>query len=137
MNHSTTTPNRVEAGYIENCKTWECVACAIWEASGEAPPMFVPCFGCDFHHFISGGIRVGHLWGVGLCLWHHRRVPLDGWSEQAMRRHFGPSLMDGSRTFREAFGTDAELLRDQDLILESYGVAPPERPENKRGRVAA
>lgn len=137
MKHSTTTPTREEAAYIEACKTYECVACSIREQSPEKPPFFVPVFGCEFHHFVSAGIRVGHLWGCALCQWHHRRIPLGGWSFEAMRRHFGPSLLDGSKTFHAAFGSDADLLAAQDEILRTYGIEPPARPENRRWSHAA
>lgn len=73
--------------------------------------------GCDFHHFKSGNIRRGHAFGVGLCAYHHRGHPRDGYRSTEMRAYFGPSLMDGGKAFREAYGSDDELMALQDEIL--------------------
>lgn len=132
MKHSTAPMNAEEARYVEACKDGFCVACLIREASPDAPPFFVPAHGCDFHHFKSGNVRVGHLWGVGLCAWHHRGIPLEAWKPEHMRRHFGPSLMDGSRTFHATYGDDTALLERQDETLRDWGHEPPARPENRR-----
>lgn len=133
MKHSTGRMTCVESAYVEACKTWECVACSVREQSAECPPFFVPVLGaCEFHHLKSGNVRIGHLWGVALCQWHHRGVPIEGWRMEAMRRHFGPSLMDGSRTFHATYGSDAQLLEAQDNILRLYGSTPPVRPDNRR-----
>jgi hypothetical protein len=37
--------------------------------------------------------------------------------EEWFRIRFGPSLMDGSKLFREAYGTDSELLALQKRLL--------------------
>jgi hypothetical protein len=132
MKHSTGRMTVADSAYVEACKTWECVACSIREKSEDCPPFFVPFMGCDFHHFKSGNVRIGHLWGVGLCAWHHRGIGIEGWTPAAMRRHFGPSLMDGSQTFHKAYGYDPDLLEAQDAILALYGATPPQRPENRR-----
>lgn len=125
-----------ERAYVDACKWGNegaafCVACLIREEADDRPPFFVPQAAHEFHHFVRG-VRVGHLWGVGLCQHHHRGVPLDGWTSPAMRRHFGPSLMDGSKAFHAAYGSDAELLQRQDDELRDRGIDPPVRPENRR-----
>jgi hypothetical protein len=137
MNHSTGTSTKAEASYIEAIKNGFCIACLIWEQSDESPPMFVPQWGCDCHHLKSGNVRVGHFWSVGLCAYHHRGVPLEGWNPKHMRKHFGPSLMDGSRTFHDVYGSDADLLAAQDEALRDWGIEPPVRPENRRWSHAA
>lgn len=137
MKHSTTKPTREEAAYIEACKTGVCVACEAWGERIDCPPLFVAVWGCDFHHLLSGGVRIGHLWGVGLCGWHHdRRLDL-GFSHDFMRRNFGPSLRCGSKTFRVTYGSDAELLARQDESLRQRGIEPPVRPDNRRWSHAA
>ena len=93
------------------------MACMAWAESSEAPLGFVPVYGCDYHHLISGSRRRGHLFGIGLCPWHHRAVPNWGCIAPEMRKHYGPSLMDGSRTFHMAYGSDDELLGAQNLWL--------------------
>lgn len=117
MKHSTAKPTRAESERIEACKLGPCMACMAWTESGEAPLGFAPVVGCDYHHFLSGSRRRGHLYGCGLCAWHHRGIPNWGCTAPEMRAHYGPSLMDGSRTFHMAYGSDDELLGAQNLWL--------------------
>lgn len=90
------------------------------------------CGPVEFHHFTSGGIRVGHLWGVALGQWHHRGRVLDFTSHARMREHFGPALSEGSKPFHDAFGSDALLLEMQDELLRQHGLPVPSRPDNRR-----
>ncbi len=110
---STSKPDADEAARIVACKEGGCVACLIWQESGQAPAGFVPACGCDYHHLKSGNIRRGHMFGVGLCGWHHRALPSYGMTPSEMRTEFGPSLMDGSRTFAQVYGGDEALLERQ------------------------
>jgi hypothetical protein len=89
-------------------KAGRCVAC--WKRG-------MVTIGCDAHHLLSGGLRIGHEATVALCAWHHRAVPFDGETPPRMRMLYGPSLMDGSKTFRAAYGTDEELLQLQEQML--------------------
>lgn len=102
---------RVTAAQAErfgHIKAGRCVAC--WKRG-------MVTIGCDAHHLLSGGRRIGHEASVALCLWHHRGHPLPGVTPPQMRFQYGPSLMDGSKTFRAAYGTDAELLELQEQML--------------------
>lgn len=110
MRHSTGKPTREESDWIVACKEGPCIACEVWKGSGNAPNGWSPLYGCDFHHMKSGNLRRGHLFGIGLCAWHHRAVPDFDSSAPEMRRMAGPSLMDGSKLFRQTYGTDDELL---------------------------
>lgn len=70
----------------------------------------------DIHHLNANGHagqkRRGDEFTIGLCPWHHRgilppMIPV------------GPSLAKEPRRFREFFGSDAELLMEENrLILE-------------------
>lgn len=71
----------------------------------------------EVHHLLSGGRRIGHMATIGLCVWSHRGQIFWGQSHAEMREQYGPSLMDGSKLFRDAFGTDAELLNMQNQLL--------------------
>lgn len=98
------------------------MACAIRAGSEDAPPGFRPAWGCDYHHLLSGGRRRGHVYGVGLCLWHHRGRIADDWhsfgmTHKEMRDYYGPSLAEGSKPFHAAYGTDQDLLDKQDELL--------------------
>lgn len=107
---STGKPTAEEAAWIVAVKEGPCLACLI--RSGER------MIGCDAHHLLSGGIRIGHLATIGLCVWHHRGMPImDGHGADVCRKVFGPSLMDGSKLFRDAYGTDDELLQMQKEVL--------------------
>lgn len=103
-----------ESAYVVACKEGPCMACIVW---ARTHPEFRPVVGCDFHHFKSGNVRRGHLFGVGLCYWHHRQGLDWGLIAPEMRAHYGPSLMDGSRLFHETYGSDDELLALQHEIL--------------------
>ncbi|UXB21938.1 hypothetical protein K7566_09630 [Stenotrophomonas maltophilia] len=46
------------------------------------------------------------------------RYPLEGSTFATMRQIYGPSLMDGSRTFHETYGSDDELIANQTCINE-------------------
>lgn len=115
---STTTPTKAEAERIRACKEGPCVACVLWGERPDAPLGYWVMPGGDYHHLLSGGIRRGHLFGVCLCPWHHRGQPDWGHIPADMRDYYGPSLMDGSKVFREAFGDDDALMAKQDELLK-------------------
>lgn len=106
--------NAAESARVVAVKSGRCLACLQLLDQGRIT--YVP-EGCDYHHLLSGGRRRGHLFGIGLCAWHHRQVPDWGCTVPEMREVFGPSLMCGSKTFHAAFGSDAELLAKQDELL--------------------
>lgn len=108
MKHSTRKPTKRESEYIERCKTGPCVAChMVGEYSSP----------CDFHHMKSGNIRRGHMFGVGLCRWHHMRHPPEGFTHKSAAEFFGPSLMDGSRKFHLTYGSDDDLIALQRELI--------------------
>ncbi|WP_258190336.1 MULTISPECIES: Ref family recombination enhancement nuclease [unclassified Stenotrophomonas] len=56
--------------------------------------------------------------GYALCKWHHVRHPMEGNTFATMRQIYGPSLLDGSRTFHETYGSDDELIANQTYVDE-------------------
>lgn len=54
-----------------------------------------------------------------LCPWHHRGVPERGGSEFT-RTRLGPSLAKQPNAFRAEFGSDEELLAEQERLIEQY-----------------
>lgn len=115
-------PTAAEAARIEVSKVGPCMACLSLVAQELlAPPLVV--YGCDYNHAKSGNLRRGHAFGYALCTWHHRRHPLGGNSFATMREIYGPSLMDGSRTFHETYGTDDELIAQQTFVNEQRQAA--------------
>jgi hypothetical protein len=105
---STGKPTAEESAWIVAIKEGRCVACYLRAQFND---------GCDAHHLLSGGRRRGHLFTIGLCAWHHRGVPDMHCTVKEMRELFGVSLMDGSKLFRDAYGTDDELLQLQKEVL--------------------
>lgn len=112
---STGKPTKREAERIVACKEGYCVACYIVAERNDY--MVSWAGGCDYHHLKSGNVRRGHRFGIGLCPYHHRRIPFDGYTIEQTREFVGPSLMDGSRLFHETYGSDDELLALQDEII--------------------
>lgn len=55
--------------------------------------------------------------GLQLCQWHAENIPDQGETPPRMRMLYGPSLMDGSKTFRNHYGADAELLELQERMI--------------------
>lgn len=86
----------------------------------EMPCAAYPCIQgpCDVHHLLSGNRRRGHMFTVPLCAWHHRAVPLGGFSIATLEAHLGPSLALTSKKFRERYGTDDELLERVNAQLD-------------------
>ncbi|WP_153164349.1 Ref family recombination enhancement nuclease [Stenotrophomonas nematodicola] len=109
-------PTAAEAARIEASKVGPCMACLSLVAQELlAPPLVV--YGCDYNHAKSGNMRRGHAFGYALCVWHHRRHPMHRKTLGEMREIYGPSLMDGSRIFRETYGSDDELIEQQTAVI--------------------
>jgi hypothetical protein len=83
------------------------------------------CWKCDastghvleVHHLTDCGRRRGHDFTISLCAYHHRGVPIEGWTRKDMEKIWGPSVAGGSRPFKERFGADDELLAIQNDLL--------------------
>lgn len=82
---------------------------------------------CQVHHLNLGGkagqARRGDDCTIGLCPWHHVGEPPHGMTTRSMRAWVGPSLKLESRPFRQEFGTDDELLRRQNELIERAELA--------------
>lgn len=112
---STGMPTRDEAARIVAVKELgACMACEVLRGVGLSGS---DVEGVDYHHMKSGNIRRGHMFGVGLCTWHHRRYPFEGMTCKEMVVLFGPSLLDGGKAFAGVFGNDEELLERQNQLL--------------------
>lgn len=111
---STGKPTKEEAARIVAVKEGPCLACLI--RNGEE------ILGCDAHHLLSGGRRIGHMATIGLCAWHHRGVPDEATPASLMRQELGPSLMDGSLRFMQEYGPNHILLEKQNRLLETGSI---------------
>lgn len=110
---STGTPTKAEAARMDAVKRAGCLCCIARGYPHDPDGSVV-----DAHHLLSGGIRRGHSYTVGLCIWHHAgRLIVQGWSHADHRARLGPSLAEGSEPFHEAFGDDAALEEMQAELL--------------------
>jgi hypothetical protein len=105
-----------ESARVVAAKQLACCPCLVWARMGRMPLADVATQS-GYDHKKSGNIRRGHRFGFASCDWHHLGLVADGWNHAHMRSHFGPSLMDGSRLFRDVYGTDNELIALQDELL--------------------
>ena len=65
---------------------------------------------CHAHHLLSGGVRRGHLYTIGLCSGHH--------TEGFMGT--GTSYHGNKKLFHKLYGTDDELLAENNLLISAY-----------------
>ena len=117
QSRSTGKPTKAQSGRFERLKRSGCRACDV-----NARRWWAVCDGegCDAHHLLSGGRRIGHDATIALCPWHHRGIrPADCATDADAFHKYGPSLANGSKPFRETYGTDDELLAEQNRILET------------------
>lgn len=102
---------------IENAKMSGCIPCIIWAEKGKMPRARVFLV-AGWDHSLSGGIRVGHLHGFASCNWHHQGLIIDtGISATETRKLYGPSKVDGSKPFHEAYGSEEALIHRQKVHL--------------------
>lgn len=109
---STGNPTKAEANRIVDSKIGPCIPCMSWARQGKMSWADI-AEGGDYDHVKSGNIRRGHLEGYCSCGWHHRRLVPDGWTHKAMTNHFGPSKLDGGKTYAAAYGSEDELIQMQ------------------------
>jgi hypothetical protein len=96
-------------------KEMGCIACSI-ESGG-----LWSCGVLEIHHLNGGGHagqkRRGDEFTIPLCSYHHQGQPPSGESTSSARVLYGPSLKYHSRNFREAYGSDDELLAKVDAEI--------------------
>ncbi len=71
-------------------------------------------------HHTAGKKR--HDLTCGLCQWHHMGRTMYGYTKDQCRDYFGPSLFHESKAFHAEFGSDAQLLEQQNRILIEQGI---------------
>jgi hypothetical protein len=112
MRHSTGKPTKAEQARFDAMKEQGiCIACLLRGTQ----PQYAQHI--EIHHLLSGNRRIGHMATVSLCTYHHRGIPPFGWGDAEALDYLGPSLAKGSKPFRAAFGTDAEMLAIQNEVL--------------------
>lgn len=103
MKHSTGKPTATDVERFELLRQIGCIACYLEGLRG------IACGRTEIHHLLSGNRRRGHRFTVPLGAWHHRGVT-DRLTSADMTATFGPSLANGSKPFRERYGSDDVVL---------------------------
>lgn len=115
---STTTPTLEERRWFDAITSCGCIFCV--HLGYEHDP---DGYRVQQHHHLSGGIRMGHLFSVGACVWHHQgRILIHGWTLAMHRVKLGPSLAEGSGPFEAYFGDQDWQMQKQLEILAEAGV---------------
>ncbi|MDB5814450.1 MAG: hypothetical protein JWN23_1567 [Rhodocyclales bacterium] len=97
---STATPAVEEKRWMEAVVAYGCIVCRLQYG----------CFReCEVHHLLRGGIRMGHLFTIGLCAPGHHRDALPGLG--MVSRH--PT----KTSFERRYGTEMELLEQTQTAL--------------------
>lgn len=108
MKHSTKPPTRAERARFEALHEIGCICCR--KRGFSSWPV-------EIHHLLYGNRRLGHMFSLPLCQWHHQGRPPQHWTIRGAGDFFGPSLAHGSKPFHAAFGSDAELLAEVNALL--------------------
>lgn len=70
----------------------------------------------DIHH--TNGQN--HDMTYANCPWHHRGLRKNELDYLEMQRNFGPSMARNPERYRARYGSEAELLRFQSVMLAEY-----------------
>lgn len=112
MHSSTKAATDAEKKRFELIGEVKCIACRLFKISKPFP--------AEIHHLLDGGVRIGHMETIGLCPWHHRGVPTSiGMSMVSCENLYGPSLVQGSKRFKEVYGSNDDLLKLQNELIET------------------
>lgn len=93
--------NAEESKWMGKVAAFGCIACKL--RLGTHEPTTV-------HHITDSGRRLGHLFTIPLCPWHHQGIIKYGATGKKMEAVFGPSLAKSKAEFVRVFGTELELL---------------------------
>ena len=101
MKHSTGTPTKAEAEWMHHVSELGCIVCL---NQGHKTP-------CAVHHILRGGIRMGHMYTIGLCdPGHHQNAGLQPGSGKISRH-------PNKARFEAEYGTELELLEQTRELL--------------------
>lgn len=116
--HSTKPPNAQELARFAAARAIGCLACRTNRLRGIATATFSPK-NLEIHHQLSGGRRIGHHATVCLCHYHHqgKRLPFPEHGYTAQSEVFGPSLAREPARFRAMYGSDRDMLEQQNALL--------------------
>ena len=108
--------NKAERERIEFCKFYMgCLPCILTRLLNVH---------IDYHHVVQGFRRLGHMFGYGLCTWHHRGEPWPGWIMIELATVHGPSLAHGKKPYEKYFGDELLLVKTTDYAYSLFKETP-------------
>jgi hypothetical protein len=107
VKHSTNSPTLYEQNRFKQLQDVGCVVCRLHFEPRPA----------DVSHLLSGGRRISHSATIPECEWHHRAVPVSGWTEAQCFEILGPTRAKHPAEYRFRFGTDQWLLNTTNTFI--------------------
>lgn len=116
--HSTQPPTPAEEARFAAMRVIGCLACRMNRQRGIATASF-KLRELEIHHLLSGGRRIGHHATICLCHYHHqgKRLPFLDTGYKAQAQVFGPSMEREPARFRAMYGSQDQLLEQQNALL--------------------
>ena len=108
---STGTPKKAEIARWDIMREIGCICCILKGVHGNPP---------QIHHIVEGRKRLGHMFSIACCPWHHTGQLPTGATKQYIEERIGPSYALDPRKFKEEFGTQRELLEFQNELISHY-----------------
>ena len=99
MKTSTGKATKAQIARWQRFQDIGCICC--WQIGKYSEP--------EVQHLLSGGRRRGHDFTIPLCPYHHRGIG---------RINGEPSMAQGTKPFRERYGSDSSLLALTNELLE-------------------
>lgn len=117
--HSTEPPTQLHLARFAAMRAIGCLACRMNALRGLATASFRPK-DLEIHHLLSGGRRIGHHATICLCHFHHqgKRLPFLEYGYKAQAEVYGPSLEREPARFRAMYGSQDDLLQQQNQLLD-------------------
>ena len=94
-------------------KAGACMACLL-----NRYPLLMTGMKTEMHHVKDVNNRIGHQASYGNREWHHRAVCHDGMGKNEMAERHGPSLAEGSKPYKNVYGSEESLIERQNAILK-------------------
>ena len=118
-------PTAWEQERVRVCKANGCLACRYMGEWAVTEPI-------EYHHLLSGGLRLGHRYGIALCAYHHRGRRQFALTAQETREHYGPNLHDEKRAFHLRHGANQEILNKQDDLIGYLRTTIPAKRDRRK-----
>jgi len=121
-------PTKLEREWMDAISKIGCLACKKVDRFRRA----------EVHHVVVGNRRLGHMYTIPVCDWHHRGVMPDGLSQADCREALGPSFARDKEQFTQRYGDEMKLLdQTSRLVKEMTGRDFHDEFQSKRKKSGA